>query len=116
MRGSPYWNVVDGSGTTQVTDLLQPEGELDRIYQGVARPLQVVEPAREHRLHLAQTGFEDVVVWNPGAARAASLADLAPGEWRNMLCVEAARIANPVQLMAGQRCIGTQRVSMSPRP
>ena len=111
--GLSYRNAVDGTSATQATQLLQPQGELDRIYQDVTEPLKVVEPAARHTVHVTQSGFQDVVVWNPGAARAATLSDLAPGEWRNMLCVEAARIATPVRLTAGQRWTGMQRLSVS---
>ena len=86
---------------------------LDRIYQGVSEPLHLIEPVQERTVRVTHSGFQDVVVWNPGAERAATLADLAPGEWRNMLCIEPARIANPVQLEAGQHWAGIQQLSVT---
>ena len=35
----------------------------------------------------------DVVVWNPGAVRAAGIADLGDGEWRDYVCVEPGFVA-----------------------
>ncbi|MGE8319974.1 MAG: D-hexose-6-phosphate mutarotase [Comamonas sp.] len=44
----------------------------------------------------------EIVVWNPGAALSAELADMPDDGWRHMLCVEAASIDAPVALAPGQ--------------
>ncbi|MEO6625952.1 MAG: D-hexose-6-phosphate mutarotase [Burkholderiaceae bacterium] len=113
LAGLPYWNAVDGTRKAQADGALLVPGELDRIYEGVTEPLHLIEPVQAHTVRLDQSGFQDVVVWNPGAQRAASLPDLAPGAWRNMLCIEAARIANPVHLAAGHRWVGRQQLAVS---
>lgn len=84
-------------------------GELDRIYFGVPGPLEVRDALR--RTRVSMTGFTDVVVWNPGEERAATLADLEPGGWLRMLCVEAAAIGAPVQLEPGERWTGQQTLT-----
>jgi glucose-6-phosphate 1-epimerase len=84
-------------------------GELDRIYFGVPAPLEVRDALR--RTRVAMTGFTDVVVWNPGEERAAGLADLEPGGWLRMLCVEAAAIGAPVRLEPGERWTGQQTLT-----
>ena len=84
-------------------------GELDRIYFAVSGPLEVRDAVR--RTRVAMTGFTDVVVWNPGEERAASLADLEPGGWLRMLCVEAAAIGAPVRLAPGERWTGRQTLT-----
>lgn len=113
LAGRPYWNAVDRTSSTQRELELAVQGELDRVYQGVTNPLHLIDAAASRSVRVAQSGFQDVVVWNPGAARAATLADLAPGGWRNMLCIEAARIAEPVQLEIGQRWSGLQQLSLN---
>lgn len=113
LAGLPYRNAVDGTSSSQADAGLLVRGELDRIYQGVAEPLRLIDPVQSRTILVSQNGFQDVVVWNPGAARAASIADLAQGEWRNMLCIEAARIANPVQLEAGQHWAGIQQLKVT---
>ena len=84
-------------------------GELDRIYFDVRAPLEVRDALRCTRV--AMTGFTDVVVWNPGAERAATLTDLEPGGWLRMLCVEAAAIGTPVRLEPGERWTGQQTLT-----
>jgi glucose-6-phosphate 1-epimerase len=56
------------------------------------------------------TGFRDVVVWNPGAVGGAGLADLEPDGFRRMVCVEAARIGEPVELRGGERWSAVQHL------
>jgi glucose-6-phosphate 1-epimerase len=63
-------------------------------------------------LRVDAAGFPDVVVWNPGAELAASLADLAPGDWRRFLCGEAAAVGRPVTVAPGERWTGTQRLTV----
>jgi glucose-6-phosphate 1-epimerase len=83
-------------------------GEVDRIYPGAPDTLSVVEPERS--LRIEKHGFPDVVVWNPGKQRGASLPDLEPDGYRRMLCIEPAAILQPITLAPGQSWSGTQRL------
>lgn len=85
---------------------LTVNGELDRIYFDVPGPLTLQDGQR--RLRVSSAGFPDAVVWNPGPAKAALLADLQAGGERHMLCIEAAAIGRPVQLDPGDSWAGTQ--------
>lgn len=82
------------------------DGEVDRIYNDVVAPLTLTDGA--HELAIEQDGFADTVVWNPGAALAAGIGDLAPGDYRRFVCVEAAQVRQPVVLAPGERWSGTQ--------
>jgi len=62
----------------------------------------------------------DTVIWNPGEARAAAIADLGAGEWRDYVCVEPGRVsaetagAAPQKLLApGWEWTQTQNISVS---
>jgi glucose-6-phosphate 1-epimerase len=87
-------------------DLSQP---LDRIYLQASQPVVLREG--EQALRIAQQGFTDVVVWNPGAAGGAKVPDMPPGDHARMLCVEAAQISKPVLLGAGEVWVGTQTLA-----
>lgn len=108
LRGSRVEDSAQGGRRdVEVEPELRIEDEVDRIYFGAGRqPLMLREPGR--RLAIAAEGFADVVVWNPGAVKAAALADLGPQAWREMLCVEAAQIGSPVELAPGQEWVGRQ--------
>jgi glucose-6-phosphate 1-epimerase len=81
---------------------------LDEIFYGVQPRLTL--RAGLATLSLEQDGFTDAVVWNPGAANAAALVDLADDEYQRFVCIEPAVIA-PVTLGAGQQWRGNYRVS-----
>jgi glucose-6-phosphate 1-epimerase len=114
LRGLDYEDMV---GANTLRSETQPAvtiaGETDRVYRGSAQPLHLLAPGMPDR-RVLQQGFADVVVWNPGAEKAAQLGDLPPADWQRMLCVEAAVIAQPVELAPGKTWRGLQRVELQP--
>jgi glucose-6-phosphate 1-epimerase len=87
---------------------LRFDGKLDRIYFQVPGALTLHAGAVD--LLLEQSGFTDAVVWNPGAADAAALADMEDEEYQRFVCVEAALI-EPDLLAPGAEWQG-RRVSV----
>lgn len=79
--------------------VLRVHDEMDRVYVNAPLPLVLREPDRA--VEISATGFPDVVVWNPGATKAAALPDMEPGGERRMLCVEAAAVQRPVVVSPG---------------
>ncbi len=112
LESRDYLDSVTGQHRTQDATGLRIAGEVDRIYFDAPAPLQL----REHGgtaprlLQLRQSGFEDVVVWNPGAEKCAALADMPAEGFQQMVCIEAARIARPVTLVPGGDWRGTQQL------
>ena len=109
LQGCDYEDSAAG-GTLHREDraVLAFEGEVDRIYGDVVAPLSLADG--EHRLAIAQDGFADTVVWNPGAQLASRMPDLAPGEYRRFVCVEAGQVLQPAVLAPGARWRGSQRL------
>jgi len=99
-------SVNDGRIVRETATELIVEGETDRAYFGVRRPLLL--KAGNHSLGIAQDGFPDAVVWNPWVDRCAALADMPDDGWRHMLCVEAAVARDPVTVAAGEEWYGRQ--------
>ena len=95
----------------QAHSALQPYQAIDRIYYDA--PASVQLQSALGAVDLQQSGFCDLVVWNPGGAAAAP-ADLPTDGFKHFLCVEAACIGKPVQLEAGQAWSGTQ--TLQPHP
>lgn len=85
---------------------LRFERETDLIWYDLPRPLRLLSPAGA--LDIAMEGFADAVVWNPWAQKCAALPDMADDDFRRMLCIEAAAIARPVTLAAGEHWLGRQ--------
>ena len=87
-------------------DHIAVEALTDRIYTDVEGPLLLRDGARS--LAIQSEGFPDVVVWNPWQQASEQLPDMAAGEFRRMLCVEAALAGRARELAAGERWLGRQ--------
>lgn len=114
LAGLQYWDSVADSTQPQQDEWLTPAGDLDRVYYKVDRDLLLTESraSGERRLQIHQQGFGDAVVWNPGAEKCAALPDMPPDGYLKMLCVEAAVIAQPVQLAPGEQWTGLQKLTL----
>lgn len=107
LEGRHYLDSTQGGvAARQPYEPLRFHAETDRIYPDVAGPLHLVEG--RNSLQIDQTGFQEVVVWNPGADGAARTADLGPGEHTRFVCVEAAQVVRPVELAPGDTWQGRQ--------
>jgi glucose-6-phosphate 1-epimerase len=96
-----------GTEPRHVVDFVEP---IDRVYFS-APPSTVLEEGGLAR-RIEQRGFADTVVWNPGAALAATMADMDADGWRRMVCVEAAAVDPMIVLEPGVRWSGGQSVSV----
>lgn len=106
LKGLRYEDFTDRTMHVEAQSELRLDGETDRIYFDVGTPLVLREPGR--RLRIEAERFPDAVIWNPGQARAAALADVAAGDFRRFVCVEAALIGRPMPLAPGAEWWGRQ--------
>ncbi|MEY5099571.1 MAG: putative glucose-6-phosphate 1-epimerase [Pseudomonadota bacterium] len=108
LQGRPEWDsLTDVHASGAAT--LRFDAEFDRVYSGAAVPMLLRDGA--HALRISQSeSWGDTVVWNPHAAKCARLADMEPQGWRRMLCVEAARVFEPVTLAPGASWRGWQQL------
>jgi glucose-6-phosphate 1-epimerase len=104
-------SLAGGEERSQTHGQLHPLPQIDRIYLDVPPCLALREPGR--RVSVEQDGFEDAVVWNPGADGARALADLPPEGYLHFCCLEAAQIARPVHLAPGGQWQGRQALIAS---
>lgn len=81
--------------------------KIDQIFQGIGGSIALIEPSA--RLTLTQSGFRDAVVWNPGAADTAALADMEDDEYLRFVCIEPALI-EPATLLPGAVWRGEHQV------
>ena len=63
-------------------------GLTDRVYASPG-PVTVLDPAVGRQVRVSASGARRLVVWNPGREKAEAIADLAAGEWKRFVCVEA---------------------------
>ena len=98
-----------GAENQQVAPRMDFTGEVNRIYFDAPAKLRLVEPGRTTLVRSA--GFPDAVVWNPAAAKCATMSDLEPDDYQRFVCVEAGVIGTPVSLAPGERWQGTQTLA-----
>ncbi|MBU6436998.1 MAG: D-hexose-6-phosphate mutarotase [Betaproteobacteria bacterium] len=114
LAGQHYWDAAADAAQpaarrVQRDALLAFHGETDRVYGGGPHALQLHDSARRVALDASAT-LPDTIVWTPGAALGATLADLPPEGWRHFVCVEAGCIDTPVQLAPGAHWSAWQRL------
>jgi len=79
---------------------LQPDGAMsiagttDRVYLDTAATCVIGDVAGKRRIVVEKSGSLTTVVWNPWVEVAATLADMEPEGWREMLCVETANVGD----------------------
>ncbi len=120
LQGLRYWDAVQDPAQPAARQLegvqaLQCTGETDRVYEAVDAaaqpPLELHDAGQVLRIRQS-ANLPEVVVWNPAAERCASLADMPPDGWQQMLCVEAACINTPVVLQPGAFWAGWQELCL----
>lgn len=122
LQGCNFWDAVAHGAEPTRRSCAGPEalcfaGETDRVYTLAAQALQVRQAGQARTLHITQSAnLTEAVVWNPGATLASQLADLPPDGYRHMLCVEAARIDQPVLLEPGATWTAWQTLRSSVAP
>lgn len=110
LNGRAEWDAVaDRHGTG--ADELRFDGEFDRVYTAAPAGYEMLDGT--HTLAIEQDpDWAHTVVWNPGAEKCATLADMPEDGWRQMLCVEAAQVYEPITVAPGDFWQGAQRLSL----
>lgn len=91
-------------------EVLRISDKHDEIYRGVQGATTLTHPGGQ--LILSQGGFTDAVVWNPGAADTAALADMDDEEYHSFVCIEPALI-EPHTLRPGGAWRGEHTIDAS---
>lgn len=111
LEGQPEWDALtDRHG--RAAGPLRFQGGFDRVYEAASRPLVLRDRAQCLRIEQS-TGWAQTVVWNPGAALAATLPDLPDDACAHMLCVEAAQVMQAIAVPSGGNWQGWQRLSLA---
>ena len=114
LQGQAEWDsLTDVHG--QAAAELRFAGEFDRVYAATQRPLLLQDGINRLQLEQSPTWL-NTVVWNPGAALSARMADLPDLGYQHMLCVEAAQVDSPLKISPQARWQGWQRLTVLQDP
>ncbi|MGW5522285.1 D-hexose-6-phosphate mutarotase [Gordonia sp. NPDC003950] len=85
----------------------------DRVYPGAGGRYRLIDPGLRRAITVTARSARSAVVWNPGEASAADMADVGT-HWREFVCVEAANVGpDAVRVPAGDTHSMWQRISVS---
>jgi glucose-6-phosphate 1-epimerase len=100
LQGTVVQDRYDPSRTTETKSAITWNGdEFERLYDSQAR-LRLQTPS--HAIELSMTGFDQWMVWNPGATGAQALKDLPDQDWKRFVCIEPVRVSRPSVLRPGE--------------
>ena len=94
--------VLDFTEHTQQGDVIF-SGETDRVYVNTQATCVINDTAQHRSIHIAKSGSDTTVVWNPWIEKEKGFADMAAGEYQQMLCVETCNAANDTITVAPQQ-------------
>jgi glucose-6-phosphate 1-epimerase len=108
-----YIDKTDGFKRKQVgNEPVRVAKETDQVHLDTKTTCVVHEPVWNRRIILEKSGSESTVVWNPWSEKTKGMSDLAPDDWKEMICVETANAAdNAVRLSSG----ATHKLTLSIR-
>lgn len=110
--GAKRWDAVRDERHVEKAESLHFDSEFDSVYATRAQPLQLMQPSGT--VEISQSpGCTETIVWNPGAALSAKLADMPDDGYRHMLCVEAACVDDNITLAPGAQWQAWQQLSVS---
>jgi len=110
LDGEVYVDKIDGDLVERQSGDLMLTGPIDRVYQSRSQ-IRVVDPVLKRSVRIAKERSAQTVIWNPWEAGAEALADLGPGNWRQMLCVEPANdLDSAIALPPGESHCMTMRM------
>ncbi len=81
--------------------ILTFDGETDRIYTNVPRPVTMLDPVYKRKYVVAKRNMADYVIWNPWEKKNLALPDLSEGAYQNMVCIEAGNIVQSITVEPG---------------
>ena len=93
--GIPYIDKVEETNGDQDGPLTFP-GRIDRVYTDPDDVSRIEDPALNRAIEIRHRHHSDVVSWNPGPELSKSMADLTDDGYREFVCVETARISEPM--------------------
>jgi glucose-6-phosphate 1-epimerase len=85
------------------SDPLRISAETDQVHLNTTATCIVEDPEWSRRIAVRKTGSHSTVIWNPWIHKTASMADMEPESWKEMICVESANVADsPIRLAPGE--------------
>lgn len=76
------------------------QGETDCIFLHTRGHCRLVDELRQQVWRIEAEGCRSVIAWNPGPEKTARLADMPPGAWQEMACVETGNVEDDAPILS----------------
>jgi glucose-6-phosphate 1-epimerase len=103
LEGTAYVDKTDGFKRKKMgNEPLRVAKETDQVHLSTKSTCVVHDPVWNRRIIVEKNGSHSTVVWNPWIDKTKGMSDMAPDDWKEMICVETANAAdNAVHLPPG---------------
>ena len=95
LEGTAFIDKTDGfQRKQQGNEPLQISRETDQVHLGTPAACVIHDLSWNRHIVVEKSGSNSTVVWNPWSEKTQAMADMAPGDWKRMICVETANVAD----------------------
>jgi glucose-6-phosphate 1-epimerase len=103
LEGTAYIDKTDGFKRKKLgNEPLRITKETDQVHLSTKSTCVVHDPVWNRRIIVEKNGSDSTVVWNPWIDKTKGMSDMAPDDWKEMICVETANAAdNAIHLPPG---------------
>lgn len=107
-----YFDKLQNTTEAFVGGRMPPVAPFDQVYHSAHSPLLIVDEPWQRTITLEKQASGSTVLWNPGREASATIKDMHPEGYKNLLCVEAGNVMDQRVLLAPnsshtlQCCIG----------
>jgi glucose-6-phosphate 1-epimerase len=103
LEGTTYIDKTDGfKRKTSSREPMRIAKETDQVHLDTKATCVIHDPVFNRRIIVEKSGSDTTVVWNPWIDKTRGMSDMAPNDWKEMICVETANAAeNAIHLLPG---------------
>jgi len=103
LEGTTYIDKTDGFKRKKLSnEPVRVAKETDQVHLNTKTSCVVHDPVWKRRIIVEKSGSNSTVVWNPWIEKTKGMSDMAPDDWKEMICVETSNAADDaVQLPPG---------------
>jgi glucose-6-phosphate 1-epimerase len=103
LEGTTYIDKTEGfKRKIQGDQPIRISRETDQVHLNTQATCFIDDPVWNRRIIIEKRGSDSTVVWNPWIEKTKSMSDMAPDDWKEMVCVETGNVAgNAIHLPPG---------------
>jgi len=103
LEGTTYIDKTDGFKRKKLgNEPVRVAKETDQVHLSTMATCVVHDPVWNRRIIVEKSGSNSTVVWNPWIDKTKGMSDMAPDDWKEMICIETANAAdNAIHLPPG---------------